>query len=43
RRRTRPIGVFTNSQSLDRIVYAVMQHLNDTWQDTPLEEFAHTS
>lgn len=43
RRRTRPIGVFTNSQSLDRIVYAVIQHLNDTWQDTPLEEFAHNS
>jgi len=43
RRRTRPIGVFTNSQSLDRIVYAVMQHLNATWQDAPLEEFAHTS
>jgi len=43
RRRTRPIGVFTNSQSLDRIIYAVMQHLSTTWQETPLDEFAHTS
>ena len=43
RRRTRPIGVFTNSQSLERIVYAVFQHLNDTWKEIPLLEFAHRS
>jgi transposase-like protein len=43
RRRTRPIGVFTNSHSLERIVYAVVQHLNDTWKETPLLEFAQRS
>lgn len=43
RRRTRPIGVFTNSQSLERIVYAVIHHLNETWLETPLLEFAQSS
>jgi putative transposase len=43
RRRTRPIGVFTNSQSLERIVYAVIHHLNETWKETPLLEFAQRS
>lgn len=43
RRRTRPIGVFTNSQSLDRIVYAVIHHLNESWKSMPLLEFAQNS
>lgn len=43
RRRTRPIGVFTDSRSLDRIIYAVMQHLNESWQEAPLREFAQKS
>lgn len=43
RRRTRPIGVFTNRQSLDRIVYAVIRHLNETWKEMPLLEFAQSS
>lgn len=43
RRRTRPIGVFTHSQSLERIVYAVIHHLNETWKEAPLLEFAHRS
>jgi putative transposase len=43
RRRTRPIGVFTNSQSLDRIIYAVIHHLNESWREVPLQEFAHTT
>jgi len=43
RRRTRPIGVFTNSQSLERMVYAVIHHLNETWKETPLLEFAQRS
>lgn len=43
RRRTRPIGVFTNSQRLERIVYAVIHHLNETWMETPLLEFAQRS
>jgi putative transposase len=40
RRRTRPIGVFTDSRSLDRIIYAVIHHLNGSWQEAPLREFA---
>lgn len=43
RRRTRPIGVFTHSQSLERIVYAVIHHLNETWKEKPLLEFAQRS
>lgn len=43
RRRTRPIGVFSNSQSLERMVYAVIHHLNETWQEAPLLEFAQRS
>lgn len=43
RRRTRPIGVFSNSGSLERIVYAVIHHLNETWKEAPLLEFAHRS
>lgn len=43
RRRTRPIGVFTNSRSLERIVYAVIHYLNETWKEAPLLQFAHRS
>ena len=41
RRRTRPIGCFTNSASCDRIIYAVLHRLNTVWQDRPLKEFTH--
>lgn len=41
RRRTRPIGCFTNSASWDRIIYAVLHRLNTIWQDRPLREFTH--
>lgn len=43
RRRTRPIGVFRNSQSLDRIVYAVIHYLNESWRLAPLLHFAQRS
>jgi putative transposase len=43
RRRTRPIGVFTHSRSLDRIVYAVIHYLNESWREVPLREFAQKS
>jgi len=43
RRRTRPIGVFAHSRSLERIVYAVIHYLNETWKEAPLLEFAQTS
>ncbi len=39
RRRTRPMSCFTNSLSVDRIIYGVISHLNQTWKDKPLHEF----
>ncbi|MGH2372139.1 MAG: IS256 family transposase [bacterium] len=36
RRRTRPMTCFTNDASCDRIIYAVMHHLNSQWQVRPL-------
>lgn len=36
RRRTRPMTCFTNDASCDRIIYAVMHHLNTQWQGRPL-------
>ena len=39
RRRTRPIGCFTNAASCDRIIYAVVYRLNTLWQEKPLKEF----
>jgi len=42
KRRTRPMGVMANTQSLQRIVFAVFHHLNENWrQQTPL--FTHNS
>ncbi|MBI4196938.1 MAG: IS256 family transposase [Deltaproteobacteria bacterium] len=41
RRRTRPMGVFTNTDSLQRIVFAVFFHLNNNWEQHPLKEFTH--
>ena len=43
RRRTRPIGCFTNAASCDRIIYAVCHRLNTQWQDRPLKEFTQFS
>ena len=43
RRRTRPMSCFNNSQSIERIVYAVLNHLNDKWRMKPLKEFTHKS
>lgn len=39
RRRTRPMSCFNNTQSIERIVYAVLSHLNDQWGKKPLKEF----
>lgn len=39
RRRTRPIGCFTNEASCNRIIYAVFHRLNTNWQDRPLKQF----
>lgn len=43
RRRTRPMGVFTNTDSLQRIVFAVFFHLNTNWRKHPLKEITHKS
>lgn len=43
RRRTRPMGVFTNTESLQRIVFAVFFHLNNNWRKHPLKEITHKS
>ena len=39
RRRTRPMVVFTNVQSVDRIVYAIFNRFNEDWQNHTLELF----
>ncbi|MCQ9206123.1 MAG: transposase [Omnitrophica bacterium] len=43
RRRTRPMSCFNNTQSIERIVYAVLSHLNDKWRAKPLFEFTQRS
>ncbi len=43
RRRTRPMSCFNNVQSIERIVYAVLSHLNDQWRIKTLKEFAQKS
>lgn len=39
RKRTRPMSSFNNTQSIERIVYAVLSHLNEHWGRKPLKEF----
>lgn len=39
RRRTRPMGCFTNYNSVSRIIYAIFNRLNSKWQEKPLDEF----
>lgn len=41
RRRTRPMSCFNNVQSIERIVYAKLTHLNEQWGQRPLREFTH--
>jgi putative transposase len=43
RRRTRPMTCFNNSQSIERIVYAVLNHLNSQWELKLLKEFTQKS
>jgi putative transposase len=43
RRRTRPMGVMANTQSLQRIVFAVFHHLNKNWSQSSIKEFTHKS
>lgn len=39
RRRTRPMGCFTNTDSVSRIIYAIFCRLNSNWQEKPLTQF----
>ena len=39
RRRTRPMVVFTNVQSVDRIIYAIFHRFNEDWRTRTLELF----
>ena len=39
RRRTRTMSCFNNLASIERIVFAVLNHLNDQWGKTPVYEF----
>ena len=39
RRRTRPMSCFNNVPSIERIVYAMLNHLNEQWGKKPLKEF----
>jgi transposase-like protein len=41
RRRTRPMSCFQNTQSVERIIFGVINHLNQTWKEKPLKEFTH--
>ena len=41
RRRTRPMTCFNNQASCERIIYAVVSHLNRTWKGRPLPAFTH--
>ena len=43
RRRTRPMGVMANTDSLQRIVFAVFKHLNQNWSALTIREFTHNS
>ena len=43
RRRTRPMSCFQNANSVDRIIYGVISHLNKDWAGKPLSQFTqHT-
>jgi putative transposase len=43
RRRTRTISCFENSNSVERIIYGVVNHLNESWKEKPLKEFTHNT
>lgn len=43
RRRTRPMVVFTNVQSVDRIIYAIFNRFNEDWKTHTLELFTQAA
>ncbi len=43
RRRTRPMVVFTNVESLDRIIYAIFSRFNEDWKTHTLDLFTQAA
>ena len=43
RRRTRPMSCLNNSASVGRIIYGIVSHLNQSWEDKPLPKFTHNT
>jgi len=43
RKRLRPIGVFSNQASCERIVYSVVYRLNKYWEDNPIKNFTQNN
>lgn len=43
RRRIRPMSCFTNSKSVDRIIYGVINHLNKSWKEKPFIKFTQNN
>jgi len=37
------MSCFNNGQSCERIIYAVVCHLNKSWEGRPLQQFTHNS
>ncbi len=40
RRRTRPMSSFSNPESCERTLFAVISHLNRSWERKSLPQFA---
>lgn len=43
RRRTRPMSCFTNSNSVERIIFAIFNRQNMIWKEKPLKEITQNS
>ena len=43
RRRTQPMVIFTNVQSVDRIIYAIPSRFNQDWQNRTLPLFTQAA
>ena len=43
RRRIRPMSCFTNARSVDRIIYGVINHLNESWKEKPFIKFTQNN
>ena len=43
RRRTRPMVVFTNVASADRIIFAIFSRCNEAWKNRTLEIFTQAA